>query len=739
MATIAQTFEANFTPFLTAVRQAEDQLKSFAVDSSKIETQLGRMTDSFSGQKVIQQANLMAEAVDRVGGVSTLTQAELRRVGAAAEEALEKARLLGIEVPQSLEHIAGAAREANGEAGLMGEAFNEVGQKLIGMFAAERMAEFVKSVIEGADAVQKMKEQTGMTAPEVEKLAFAADSVDVSVQTVVAGMQTLTEKMGDPKSGVRGAIEGLVGNFDDFKQLRPYDQFREVTAAMSQMTDESQRDYVANELFKKSWKELLPLLKHDMDDLTAGAVTMGDHYTEVLHNMSAEWRGGWANFKASAGITLGVFSDLTTAFLNFERTGSTTVEPELKRQADAFTVWALAADKADAAADKFNDTLNKDADKRADAAEKEAAKAKAAADKWRALVADVNSAGADYKATLDQMDGAVVSWSQHLLQSGVPLDKVREYYALTSTQANALEKSLKAAGEQMTLQQAQVSTTGKLWADYYTRVAQQSATTTDQQIADVHKWETEQVLAAQKAHTDTAAFYDALRADVQARLDGIAVDWKAINNTITTDTQKGLQQIADKAQATYLEAVKHTGEWKDSTIQAYRDSAEAAQRAADTFGAAYDQAGTTAAGGVKRVNNQLDDTKKKANDAVDAISGLMTLESQIARNQAAAAMMGGPISPGSSRGDTSIGQMLGSSFGFLPARASGGPVTAGSPYLVGERGPELFIPLNNGAIVPNGASVVVSNTFHLVDTESNLARRVSDLIGRSITQARRLA
>ena len=35
------------------------------------------------------------------------------------------------------------------------------------------------------------------------------------------------------------------------------------------------------------------------------------------------------------------------------------------------------------------------------------------------------------------------------------------------------------------------------------------------------------------------------------------------------------------------------------------------------------------------------------------------------------------------------------------ARALGGPVDAGSPFLVGERGPELFVPNVNGMIVPN--------------------------------------
>lgn len=38
------------------------------------------------------------------------------------------------------------------------------------------------------------------------------------------------------------------------------------------------------------------------------------------------------------------------------------------------------------------------------------------------------------------------------------------------------------------------------------------------------------------------------------------------------------------------------------------------------------------------------------------------------------------------------------------ARAEGGPVSQGQPYLVGERGPEVFQPNQSGTIIPNGAS-----------------------------------
>ncbi len=37
----------------------------------------------------------------------------------------------------------------------------------------------------------------------------------------------------------------------------------------------------------------------------------------------------------------------------------------------------------------------------------------------------------------------------------------------------------------------------------------------------------------------------------------------------------------------------------------------------------------------------------------------------------------------------------------LPGKAIGGPVQAGKPYVVGERGPEMFVPSRSGSIVPN--------------------------------------
>jgi len=54
---------------------------------------------------------------------------------------------------------------------------------------------------------------------------------------------------------------------------------------------------------------------------------------------------------------------------------------------------------------------------------------------------------------------------------------------------------------------------------------------------------------------------------------------------------------------------------------------------------------------------------------------------------------------------------LGAMANTAGTRAAGGPVSAGSAYLVGERGPELFMPRQSGTIIPNGMGGGVSVNY----------------------------
>jgi hypothetical protein len=64
-----------------------------------------------------------------------------------------------------------------------------------------------------------------------------------------------------------------------------------------------------------------------------------------------------------------------------------------------------------------------------------------------------------------------------------------------------------------------------------------------------------------------------------------------------------------------------------------------------------------------------------------------------------------------------IGTMFPSLNATIPARASGGTVSGGRPYMVGEKGPELMVPGRTGTVVPNdqlsGGGVTVNQTINI--------------------------
>lgn len=72
-------------------------------------------------------------------------------------------------------------------------------------------------------------------------------------------------------------------------------------------------------------------------------------------------------------------------------------------------------------------------------------------------------------------------------------------------------------------------------------------------------------------------------------------------------------------------------------------------------------------------------------------------------DEIAASALRSAVGGGSGGGGlASLGASLLTSALGLPGRATGGPVTGGRAYMVGERGPEMFVPTSSGQVVANG-------------------------------------
>ena len=102
----------------------------------------------------------------------------------------------------------------------------------------------------------------------------------------------------------------------------------------------------------------------------------------------------------------------------------------------------------------------------------------------------------------------------------------------------------------------------------------------------------------------------------------------------------------------------------------------------------------------------------------------------------------GPVSGAAAFSGAGIGSAGFSLPSLIPMRAAGGPVMAGSPYIVGEKGPELFVPGRSGGIVPNdslgmGSANVVVNvdaSGSNVQGDGNQANQLGKAIGIAVQQ-----
>ena len=104
---------------------------------------------------------------------------------------------------------------------------------------------------------------------------------------------------------------------------------------------------------------------------------------------------------------------------------------------------------------------------------------------------------------------------------------------------------------------------------------------------------------------------------------------------------------------------------------------------------AFQAFGNVVASGLEAIGKQLIIISGVAKIAKEALATLFT-------NPGAALAAGIAL--------VAVGSALRSSLSQgIQARALGGPVSGGTPYLVGERGPELFVPQVSGGIVPNNS------------------------------------
>lgn len=123
-----------------------------------------------------------------------------------------------------------------------------------------------------ADEINTISAQTGLSTKEIQKFQYASEVIDVPLETLTGSMAKLTRNMAsatDPTKGTGEAFAKLgVQVRDSNGELRNnQDVFNEAITALGKMSNETERDALAMEIFGKSAQDLNPLIKGGADKL----------------------------------------------------------------------------------------------------------------------------------------------------------------------------------------------------------------------------------------------------------------------------------------------------------------------------------------------------------------------------------------------------------------------------------------------------------------------------------------
>lgn len=141
-------------------------------------------------------------------------------------------------------------------------------------FGTAMVANAYKSAL-AADDLNTLAKQTGFSTAELQKMQYAADRIDVSMETMTGSIKKLTSKM---SSGAEIFDELGVAIYDADGNMRDAtDVWYDAIAALSKVENETERDALSMELFGKSAMDMAGIV----DDGGAALKAFGEEAEEA--------------------------------------------------------------------------------------------------------------------------------------------------------------------------------------------------------------------------------------------------------------------------------------------------------------------------------------------------------------------------------------------------------------------------------------------------------------------------
>jgi len=169
----------------------------------------------------------------------------------------------------------------------------EVGKIVAGGFAAATSAisSYVSNIRTTVDETAKLARRTGIAVEALQGFQVAAGLS--GVQNLEGAVQRLTISIGDAGQGNKTAQEAfdrLGLSFEELATLSPEDQFRAVSAAISELPSQAERAAAAADLFGRTGVELLPMFESNLQAIEERAQRLGiilsGPQTEAIEEMN---------------------------------------------------------------------------------------------------------------------------------------------------------------------------------------------------------------------------------------------------------------------------------------------------------------------------------------------------------------------------------------------------------------------------------------------------------------------
>jgi hypothetical protein len=291
---------ADFGELNAALDQCVVKIKTASEVAAGAGRRFNQMVDQFDGTKIQREATIMVDAIDKLGGATTLTASEQAKVNVTLQAAIEKYHVIGQEVPPKLQAMADATkrveantRELSTAAQSSTSVYRELAATLgIGLGAGAAVMgvrELVSSMLAFGDQLQATSEKTGMSVEQVQKLAHVAQQSSTTLDAMAGSAQNLQQRLGDGDDSAAGAMDKLGVNAQAFLQLDTYQQMMGLSDAIRGVQDPTERAAIAADLFGKTWKEIMPALTSDMRALGESASLMSKETVAMLDDAGDAW------------------------------------------------------------------------------------------------------------------------------------------------------------------------------------------------------------------------------------------------------------------------------------------------------------------------------------------------------------------------------------------------------------------------------------------------------------------